>query len=282
MLVLAVHSFEQVTAKVVPTSGSRSTSLWDVDEPEALLQWLNDNVNVEVTHEVFEVQEEFAIGVMGEVNRARTAEKVAAGARDLGERTASTVGKAASAVSHQATELDHKLKISERTAATVETIKESAVARNTVAFFNRVGSGVKSATNKVVESERVSGTSSRIAASFKRLSGSFSNKGRINSSQEDALPLGEDPVPHYARPPAADYEPPRQQEPTLRNPATAAAPGGSADDATSAPASPIPSIAAPRANGAAALADTMPASPPPELQQTVAFTLDDSESPAKH
>jgi hypothetical protein len=39
--------------------------------------------------------------VMGEVNRARTAEKMAAGARDLGERTASTVGKAASAVSYQ-------------------------------------------------------------------------------------------------------------------------------------------------------------------------------------
>ena len=61
----------------------------------------------------------------------------------------------------QASELDHKLKISERTAATVETIKESAVARNTVAFFNRVGSGVKTATNKVVESERVRGWTGR-------------------------------------------------------------------------------------------------------------------------
>ena len=53
------------------------------------------------TNLTLQVQEEFAIGVMGEVNRARTAEKVAAGARDLGEKTASTVGKAASAVSHQ-------------------------------------------------------------------------------------------------------------------------------------------------------------------------------------
>ena len=51
--------------------------------------------------QVFEVQEEFSVGVMGEVGRARAAERVAAGARDLGEKTASTVGKAASAVSHQ-------------------------------------------------------------------------------------------------------------------------------------------------------------------------------------
>ena len=48
-----------------------------------------------------QVQEEFSIGVMGEVQRARAAEKVAAGARDLGQRTASVAGQAASAVSHQ-------------------------------------------------------------------------------------------------------------------------------------------------------------------------------------
>lgn len=39
--------------------------------------------------------------MLWQVTRARAAERVAAGARDLGEKTANTVGKAASAVSHQ-------------------------------------------------------------------------------------------------------------------------------------------------------------------------------------
>lgn len=80
MLVLAVHSVEQVTAKVafstillqdfvsnrklpqelkcrslIPTSGSKSVSLWDAPDSEVLLAWLNDNIGVDCTHEVFEV-----------------------------------------------------------------------------------------------------------------------------------------------------------------------------------------------------------------------------------
>ena len=81
MLVLAVHTVNTVTAKVafgiimlqdhitnkkvpvefkcrqlIPTSGSRSVSLWDVDDPEALLVWLAENINVDCAHEVFEVR----------------------------------------------------------------------------------------------------------------------------------------------------------------------------------------------------------------------------------
>lgn len=55
----------------------------------------------------------------------------------------------------QAQEIDHKLKISERAAATATAVKESAAVKGAAAFFGRVGSGVKQATNKVVESERV-------------------------------------------------------------------------------------------------------------------------------
>lgn len=132
------------TLQLVPSSGSKSVSLWDVREPEELQQWLDEvrnspcsshdsdissaslkrrslnahtplcyflvpvlqTINVDVTHEVFEVQvgrgvggarrprltssyplaspapplpihwqEEFAIG-LGEIARARAAEKV--------------------------------------------------------------------------------------------------------------------------------------------------------------------------------------------------------------
>lgn len=48
-----------------------------------------------------QVQEEFSVGVMGEVSRARAAEKVAAGAKELGEKTASVMGRTASAVGQQ-------------------------------------------------------------------------------------------------------------------------------------------------------------------------------------
>jgi len=80
MLVLAVHTVAQVTAKVafstillqdfitnkkipadfkcrqlVPTSGSKSCSLWDCSDPDALLAWLTENISVDCEHEVFEV-----------------------------------------------------------------------------------------------------------------------------------------------------------------------------------------------------------------------------------
>lgn len=80
MLVLAVHSVEQVTAKVafstillhdfvsgkkvpsnlkcrglIPTSGAKSISLWDVDEAKELLDWLNENIGIDCQHEVYEV-----------------------------------------------------------------------------------------------------------------------------------------------------------------------------------------------------------------------------------
>ena len=106
MLFLAVHTVSEVTAKVafatiqlqdlvstkrvppefrcrqlVPTSGKRSTSLWDCQDPEALLSWLNASVT-NCEHEIYEVQEDFGLG-LGEVSRQRAAERVAAGTRDV-------------------------------------------------------------------------------------------------------------------------------------------------------------------------------------------------------
>jgi hypothetical protein len=87
MLVLAVHSVAQVTAKVpfavillqdfitnkkvpeghkcrqmIPSSGTKSCSLWDTKNPEDLLSWLNENINVDCVHEVYEVRTESRAG----------------------------------------------------------------------------------------------------------------------------------------------------------------------------------------------------------------------------
>ena len=42
--------------QVFPTSGQRSTSLWDVPTVEALQSWLDEYLDVGCTNEVFEVQ----------------------------------------------------------------------------------------------------------------------------------------------------------------------------------------------------------------------------------
>lgn len=95
--------------QLVPSSGATSTSLWDVSDAEVLKSWLDEvrraptlrtnrptpgrrslvappltfssgthvqvqAINVDVEHTVYEVQEEFSIG-LGEVVRARAAEK---------------------------------------------------------------------------------------------------------------------------------------------------------------------------------------------------------------
>ena len=41
--------------QVFPTSGQRSTSLWDVADVEALQVWLDDFLEVDCTNEVYEV-----------------------------------------------------------------------------------------------------------------------------------------------------------------------------------------------------------------------------------
>jgi hypothetical protein len=80
VLLLVVHTVENVTAKVpfatillqdlvaqkktgehkcrqlVPTSGARSSSLWDTDDAAALLAWLQESCGAECAHEAFEVQ----------------------------------------------------------------------------------------------------------------------------------------------------------------------------------------------------------------------------------
>ena len=154
-------------SQMVPSSGAASTSLWDTSDPDELQKWLvrrapaggaprprragregvsptarafahrppcaqDENVNVDCKHAVFEVQEEFAIG-LGDVLRQRTADKVATGTAHVAERTGKVLGQAATSVSAGVTELDSRLKISATAKTTVDHIKDSKVAQNTAA-----------------------------------------------------------------------------------------------------------------------------------------------------
>jgi hypothetical protein len=243
VLFLAVHTVNAVTAKVafstillqdfitnkklpdelkcrmlVPTSGSVSTSLWDVSDSDLLLQWLNDNINVDCQHQIFEVQEDFGIG-LGEVARSRAADRVTSGTKEV----AKAMGAAAS-------DIDNKLKISERAGNAVEAVRDSAVMQSTTAALTKAGSSVRSATTKVFEQPAVANATEAVGSGFRKLGASLSSL----SSKVIANTRGEAPtntstgsaedvvVVNRADPPVATSAP---APPAAASAPTTAAPG---------------------------------------------------------
>jgi len=192
MLILAVHTVNTVTAKVafstillhdfisnkklpeefkcrmlLPTSGSISTSVWDVSDPALLLAWLQDNINVDCEHEVFEVQEDFGMG-LGEVARSRATDRVTSNTKEA----AKVMGAAATATVH---DIDSKLRISERAGNAVEAVRESAAMQNTTAAFTKAGSSVRSATTKVFEQPSVVQATEAVGSGFRKFGASLSS-----------------------------------------------------------------------------------------------------------
>ena len=122
---------------LVPTSGNRSASLWDVDSATSLQAWLDDSADADCTHEVVEVQEDFALGIAETLARARAGEKVAAGA-----------ARAAAATTGAAKELDAKYKV-------------SAGARAAAGAVKGIGA-------KALEDERVAAAASAVGTGFSK------------------------------------------------------------------------------------------------------------------
>ena len=118
-------------------SGSRSASLWDVDSATALQAWLDESCDADCSHEVVEVQEDFALGIGETLARARTGEKVAAGA-----------ARAAAATTGAAKELDAKYKV-------------SAAAKSAAGAVKGIGA-------KALEDERVAAAASAVGTGFKQ------------------------------------------------------------------------------------------------------------------
>ena len=227
MLILAVHTVNAVTAKVafstillqdfitnkklpedlkcrmlIPTSGAKSSSLWDVTDPEVLLTWLKDNINVDCEHEVFEVQEDFGIG-MGEIARSRAA-----------DRAMGAMGAAATATVNSVQDIDSKLRISERAGHAVEAVRDSAVVQNTSAALTKAGSSVKAATTKVFEQPAVANATEAVGSGFRKLGASLSSlssrvitrkdsTGAVSGEIPNDINLGEEAMPRRADPPAA-------------------------------------------------------------------------------
>jgi hypothetical protein len=61
---------------VLPSNGENSISLWDTQDPQALHEWLNDNLGADCTTVLSEVQEDFCFGLSLDLARMRAADKV--------------------------------------------------------------------------------------------------------------------------------------------------------------------------------------------------------------
>ncbi|PSC73396.1 hypothetical protein C2E20_3292 isoform A [Micractinium conductrix] len=256
--------------QLVPSSGSMSSSLWDVSDPEELKQWLDETINVDVNHEIFEVQEEFAIG-LGEVMRARAAEKVMGGTKDVAEKTGRAIGAAATTVGQQAIEIDHKLRISERATAASTAIKESAVGRSTSAAFTKVGAALGVGTKKVLENEKVHTATEAVSGSFKKLGASLSSltgrRGSIGRGNGEGSG-GEERTPQFVS--QADEDSYAAPLPTSMPPTTTAPPPAPPAQQPAPP--PAPPASAPTAAAAAPAATSSPGA------AAAQFALDDEES----
>ena len=128
--------------KTFPTSGTVSTSVWDVQLPQhdpdmdadeideqavaTLISWLSENLNTgDVTHEAYVVQEAFAHG-LGDIQRSRAA-----------DRAMTSTTKAVK-------DVDAKLRITER----AHSLKESEIVKDTGAALNKAGTSVYNAGAK--------------------------------------------------------------------------------------------------------------------------------------
>jgi hypothetical protein len=219
MLVLAIHSLvSEVSAKVafstillqdfitnkkvppefkcrmlVPTSGKRSCSLWDVQDPDALLAWLKECVGVDCEHEVYECQEDFGMG-LGEITRQRAADRVATGTNQV----AKAIEGAAAATAQTVQGIDTRLRITDRATHAVEAVKESTVVQSTAAAFGKAGASVLTASKKVMDQPAVAQATEAVGTGIRKFTTSLSSLAgprKDSSGGGNSLsPLGEGAV----------------------------------------------------------------------------------------
>lgn len=144
---------------VVPTSGTRSISLWDVPDKDTLQTWLDEFLDVDCSNEVFEVQEDFSYGFIEQLNRTRAAEKVSAQAREYGGEMAGASKRTIENVRQQVAEVDSKLKVSEHASVAYKRAQESVAP-----VFSRVNMAAKEQYSKALENERIAAAAGAVGS----------------------------------------------------------------------------------------------------------------------
>jgi len=174
--------------QVFPTSGTRSTSLWDAPDITSLQEWLDEFLDADCNSEVHQVQEQFAFGISAELSRIRATERVT-------DQTRAT----AAAMQERVGDLDAKLKVSEHAAAAFKSARETNLAKKTGEIFSGVGRQAQTSYSKALENERVAAATSaintNISSGWKTLSSSI---GGFVSRGSTTLPQSAPPTdyPH--------------------------------------------------------------------------------------
>lgn len=152
--------------QVLPTSGTVNCSLWDASSADDLLAWLQENLDIECSHEVYEVLEDFALGLPRDLARMRAAEAMSQGTRDMGSKAREATVAAAASLQAQVQELDSRLHVSEQASHLTKTAMENAAAA-----LAKVQLFARNASQRAMENERVAATVTTLDSSWRRLSG---------------------------------------------------------------------------------------------------------------
>lgn len=190
---------------MLPTSGTINCSLWDASSADDLLAWLQENLDIECTHEVFEVLEDFALGLPRDLARLRAAEAMSQGTRDMGTKAREATVAAAATVQAQVQELDSRYHVSEQ----ASTLTKAAM-QNAAAALAKVQLFARNASQRAMENERVAATVTTLDSSWRRLSGV---DGAGNHAEHPAAAATTNPPLEEAAA-AASKDPPPPKQPS--------------------------------------------------------------------
>eukprot|EP00216_Chloropicon_sp_CCMP2111_P003636 CAMPEP_0198242968 /NCGR_PEP_ID=MMETSP1446-20131203/23033_1 /TAXON_ID=1461542 ORGANISM="Unidentified sp, Strain CCMP2111" /NCGR_SAMPLE_ID=MMETSP1446 /ASSEMBLY_ACC=CAM_ASM_001112 /LENGTH=348 /DNA_ID=CAMNT_0043926647 /DNA_START=234 /DNA_END=1280 /DNA_ORIENTATION=+ len=146
---------------LIPTSGTRSVSLWDAPDVATLKAWLDENLSEYCTNECFEVVEDFCQGIAVELARVRVSETMGEKASTALSATTSAasnkLGKGIEGVGKGLEGIDQKLKIKEKAKATGTAVKQTGtvVKERTKHALDKVGKAATDARERAMSNEVV-------------------------------------------------------------------------------------------------------------------------------
>lgn len=150
--------------QILPTNGAKSVSLWEAPSRGDLSTWLNELLDDDSETEVFEIQEQFAVGI-NEVVATR-----------VGEQLTATTRSTAAAASQKFDQLDERFKISQQASAVLKAARDSGQVA-----ASRVTDAYMKLSSRAMENERVAVAASNTATVFKglgdKISTSFGQTG---------------------------------------------------------------------------------------------------------
>eukprot|EP00208_Stichococcus_sp_RCC1054_P002767 CAMPEP_0206136116 /NCGR_PEP_ID=MMETSP1473-20131121/1348_1 /ASSEMBLY_ACC=CAM_ASM_001109 /TAXON_ID=1461547 /ORGANISM="Stichococcus sp, Strain RCC1054" /LENGTH=336 /DNA_ID=CAMNT_0053528399 /DNA_START=181 /DNA_END=1191 /DNA_ORIENTATION=- len=241
--------------QILPTSGVKSSSLWEAPSPEELTTWLNELLESDCTTEAFEVQEQFAIG-LNELVAARVGEQLTASTRS-----------AAGAASQKFDQLDEKFKVSEQAGAVLKVARDQGQVA-----AEKVSESWKKISSKAMENERVAVTAAVAGQAAQNTATVFRGLGEKISTSLGQTGLGKWMMPAAASPGSPGARAQTQQAADLQrfsNPDIATSTEAHAHTAMARPTNKTATPAAPR-----------PAAPPSYEESTAAAPTVQAPAPA--